>query len=66
MKIANITLYILVLWSIYGCVCKLSLAQVVSFFMVELTYPDLNIRFDMSVTITTNYSFSDRWCLRQQ
>jgi hypothetical protein len=29
--------------------CKLSLAQIVRFLVVEPTHPDLNLRFDMGV-----------------
>jgi hypothetical protein len=34
------------------------LAQLVRFLVVELTHPDSNFRFDMSVVFMTNYSFS--------
>jgi hypothetical protein len=37
---------------------KLGLAQVVSFFVVEPTHTGSNLRFDKSVALTTNYSFS--------
>jgi hypothetical protein len=30
--------------------------------VVELIYPGLNLRFDMSVIFTANYSFSGRRC----
>jgi hypothetical protein len=42
------------------------LAQLVRFLVMELTYSDLNLRFDMSVVFTTNYSFSGRRRVRQQ
>jgi hypothetical protein len=42
------------------------LAQLVRFLVMELTYSDLNLRFDMSVIFTTNYSFSGRRRVRQQ
>jgi hypothetical protein len=32
----------------------------VRFLVVELTHPDSNLRFDMDVTFTINYSFSRR------
>jgi hypothetical protein len=37
-----------------------SLAQLVRFLLVELTHTCLNLRFDMSVAFTANYSFSGR------
>jgi hypothetical protein len=39
---------------------RVSLAQLVRFLVVELIHADLNIRFDMCVTFTANYSFSMR------
>jgi hypothetical protein len=43
-----------------------SLAQLVRFIVMELTYPGLNIRFDMGVVFTANYSFSGRRRSRRQ
>jgi hypothetical protein len=37
---------------------KTGLAQLVRFSVMELTHSDLNLRFDISVTFMTNYSFS--------
>jgi hypothetical protein len=42
------------------CVCKLSVAQVVMFFVVEPTHPGSNSIFDMVATFMVNYSFSGR------
>jgi hypothetical protein len=42
------------------------LAQLARFLVVELTHPGSNVRFDMSVTFTTNYSFSGRRRPRRQ
>jgi hypothetical protein len=42
------------------------LAQLVRFLVVELIYPGLNPRFDMSVAFTANYFFSGKRCLRRQ
>jgi hypothetical protein len=36
------------------------LVQLVRFLVVELTHPVLNPRFDIGVTFTANYSFSER------
>jgi hypothetical protein len=36
----------------------MGLAQLVRFLMVELTHPDSNRRFDMSVVFTANYFFT--------
>jgi hypothetical protein len=41
--------------------CKLSLAQLISFFMVEPIYLGLNLIFNMSVVFIINYSFSGKW-----
>jgi hypothetical protein len=40
--------------------CRVALAQLVRFLVVELTHSDSNPGFDMSITFTTNYSFSGR------
>jgi hypothetical protein len=40
--------------------CRVGLAQLVRFLMVELTYSGLNHRFDMSVIFMANYCFSGR------
>jgi hypothetical protein len=37
---------------------KTGLAQLVRFSVMELTHSDLNLRFNISVTFMTNYSFS--------
>jgi hypothetical protein len=42
------------------------LAQLVRFLVVELTHSGSNLRFDMGVVFTVNYSFSGRRRLRQQ
>jgi hypothetical protein len=42
------------------------LARLFRFLMIKLTHLDLNHRFDMSVTFTTNYSFNSRRRLRRQ
>jgi hypothetical protein len=34
------------------------ITQLVRFLVVELTYPDLNFRFNMSIVFTANYFFS--------
>jgi hypothetical protein len=36
------------------------LAQLIRFLVVELTHPDSNPIFDMGITFTANYSFSER------
>jgi hypothetical protein len=36
-----------------------SLAQLIIFLVVELTHSGLNLRFDMCVVFTVNYSFSE-------
>jgi hypothetical protein len=46
--------------------CRVSLAQLVKFLVVELTHLNLNHRFDMSVTFTANYFFSGRRRSRRQ
>jgi hypothetical protein len=43
-----------------------SLVQLIRFLMVELTYSDLNFRFNISVIFMTNYSFSERRRTHQQ
>jgi hypothetical protein len=47
-----------------GCDVEVFLGQLVRFLVVELTYLDLNPRFDMDVVFMTNYSFSGRRRLR--
>jgi hypothetical protein len=42
------------------CGCRVGLAELVRFLVVELIHPDSNFRFDMSVIFMTNYSFSGR------
>jgi hypothetical protein len=39
------------------CDCRVGLAQLVRFLVVELTYSGLNAIFDMSVIFTANYFF---------
>jgi hypothetical protein len=39
---------------------RVSLTQLVRFLVVELIHPGSNPRFDMDVTFTTNYYFSER------
>jgi hypothetical protein len=46
--------------------CRVGLAQLVRFLVVELTHPCLNPRFDMGVAFTANYSFSGRRRPRRQ
>jgi hypothetical protein len=41
---------------------RVSLAQLVRFLMVELTYLGLNLKFDMNGIFMVNYSFSERRC----
>jgi hypothetical protein len=41
---------------------RVSLAQLVRFLMVELTYLGLNLKFDMNVIFMVNYSFSEIRC----
>jgi hypothetical protein len=41
-----------------NCVCKVGLAHMVSFFVIELTHLDLNFKFDIVVAFMINYSFS--------
>jgi hypothetical protein len=45
---------------------RVDLVQLVRFLVVELTHPDSNPRFDMSVSFTGNYSFSGRRRPRRQ
>jgi hypothetical protein len=45
---------------------NVELVQLVRFLGVELTQPDSNSRFDMSVIFTTNYFFSGRRRPRRQ
>jgi hypothetical protein len=45
---------------------RVNLAHLVRFLLVELTHPDSNPRFDMSVAFTTNYFFSERRRPRRQ
>jgi hypothetical protein len=40
--------------------CRVGLAQLVRFIVVELIHLDSNTRFDMCVVFTTNYSFNGR------
>jgi hypothetical protein len=46
--------------------CRVGLAQLVRFLVLELTHPGSNPRFDMGVVFTANYSFSERRRPRQQ
>jgi hypothetical protein len=46
--------------------CRVDLAQLVRFLVVELIHSGLNIIFDMSVVFMANYSFSGRRRLRRQ
>jgi hypothetical protein len=39
---------------------RVGLTQPVGFLVVELIYSGLNLRFDMRVIFTANYSFSGR------
>jgi hypothetical protein len=39
--------------------CRVGLTQLVRFLVVELIHPGSNLRFDMHVAFTANYSFSD-------
>jgi hypothetical protein len=39
---------------------RVGLAQLVRFLVVELTHPGSNLRFDMGIVFTANYSFSGR------
>jgi hypothetical protein len=45
---------------------KVCLVQLVRFLIVKLIYLDLNLKFDMSVIFTINYSFSERRRPRRQ
>jgi hypothetical protein len=45
---------------------KVDLTQLVRFLIVKLIYLDLNLKFDMSVIFTINYSFSERRRPRRQ
>jgi hypothetical protein len=40
--------------------CRVRLAQLIRFIVVELTHISLNLRFDMCVIFMTNYFFSGR------
>jgi hypothetical protein len=42
-----------------SCFCKLSLAQMVRFFVIELIYPDSNPRFDVCVIYLRLIIFSE-------
>jgi hypothetical protein len=46
--------------------CRVGLAQMIRFLMVELIHPCLNPIFDMSIIFTTNYYFSGRRRSHQQ
>jgi hypothetical protein len=46
--------------------CRVSLAQLVRFIVVELTHPGSNLRFDIGVAFTANYYFSWRSRPRRQ
>jgi hypothetical protein len=46
--------------------CKVGLPQLVRFLMVKLTHLGSNTKFDMDVTFTANYSFSERRRPRRQ
>jgi hypothetical protein len=50
----------------YGAGKLYRVAQIVRFLVEELIHPDSNSKFDMNVVLTTNYSFSERWCPRRQ
>jgi hypothetical protein len=52
--------FYLFLCGVTDLVCRVDLAQLVRFLVVELTHPGLNPRFDMGVAFTANYSFSGR------
>jgi hypothetical protein len=41
-----------------NCLWQSGITQLVRFLVVELTYPDLNSKFNMSVIFTANYFFS--------
>jgi hypothetical protein len=45
---------------------RVGLAQLVKFLVVKLTHPCSNVRFDMCVVFTANYSFSGRRRPRRQ
>jgi hypothetical protein len=42
------------------CNCSVGLVQLIRFLVVELIHLDSNLRFDMVVVFTANYSFSGR------
>jgi hypothetical protein len=42
--------------------CRVYLAQLIRFLVMELTHSGLNPKFDMCVVFMTNYSFSERRC----
>jgi hypothetical protein len=50
----------------YEHISCVGLSQLVRFLVVELIYPVLNPKFDMSVVFMTNYSFSGRRRPHQQ
>jgi hypothetical protein len=41
-------------------ICRVGLAQLVRFLVVKLIHTDSNLRFDMGIAFTVNYSFSER------
>jgi hypothetical protein len=45
---------------------RVGLAQLISFLVVELIHPSSNLRFNMSVIFTFNYSLSERRRLHRQ